>query len=212
MNKDIVLIDLDGTIINSYPGIKMCVDHALDTMGFSISKESYPLFVGPPLHESFIKYASMTEEQALTATKIYRQLYVTEGLYKFDVYEGVEETLKELKARGKILSLATCKPQEVAIDELNRVDLAKYFNLLVGSISDYERSQKKEVIDYALKTIGCEEIDRCVMVGDTIFDLEGADSFGMDCIIVNYGFGSEKTRNKAAANIDNMRELLDIIK
>ncbi|MDO5695716.1 MAG: HAD hydrolase-like protein [Eubacteriales bacterium] len=211
MKKDIILFDLDGTLINSYRGIRYCVEYALAETGFQVAEEDFPLFIGPPLTDSFMKYAGMNEEEAAAAVAAYRKRYIPEGIHMYDLYPGVEETLAGLYERGKRIGLATSKPEPMAEQILREQGLDGYFEVIGGSIHDRDRGRKAEVLSYVLGRFQQPSPVTTVLIGDTIFDLEGARSVGMDCILVTYGFGAETTVRQADASVDRLPEILDII-
>ena len=75
---------------------------------------------------------------------------------------------------------------------LEHQNIAKYFEFIAGANMDETRTQKDEVIKYALETCGIADMSDVVMVGDTKFDVIGANKFGMDSIGVLFGYGSQE--------------------
>ncbi len=202
LDYDVILFDLDGTLIDSGPGITKSVAYALDKQNIKVEDltELY-CFVGPPLMDSFMEFYQMTETQARKAVADYREYYRPKGMYDNKVYDGIPKVLEELKEAGKTLIVTTSKPEEMAKPILEKAGLAKYFELIAGSLMDEKRTKKSEVIDYALETLGLCEQDkkRIVLVGDRKYDVLGAGSLGIDCIGVLFGFGSRKELEEAGA-------------
>ena len=116
------------------------------------------------------------------------------------MYEGVEELLIKIQASGRKLVLATAKPEKFAKIVLEHFDLAKYFDLIAGASMDETRSQKSEVIAYALEKFGIQESSQVVMVGDREDDVKGAKQNGIDCIGVLYGYGDKEELSGAGAD------------
>ena len=110
-----ILFDLDGTLTDSGEGIINCAVMTLEHYGCPIpDREELRSFVGPPLHETFIKYgipADQTEE----AIKVYRSRYVPIGAYENTPYPGIQELLETLKQQGHTLYVATSKPEAMSI-------------------------------------------------------------------------------------------------
>ena len=104
----------------------------------------------------------------------YREYYRDKGIFENRVYEGMEETLKELKNRGKRLIVATSKPEPFARRIIDHFGLAPYFEYVAGMELDGGRGTKAEVIAYALSACGIEDRSGAVMVGDREHDVAGA--------------------------------------
>ena len=101
---DIFFFDLDWTITDSSLGITNSVIYALKKYGIEETDRTklYP-FIGPPLTVSFEKFYGFSKEQCTKAVEYYREYYREKGIFENRVYEGLEEVLKELKKRGKML-------------------------------------------------------------------------------------------------------------
>ena len=190
-----VLFDLDGTITDSGEGITRCVQHALRE-GFGIETEDLhelDVFVGPPLKEQFMSYASLSEEEAERAIGLYRERYAALGMYENRVYEGVRELLEDLRDGGFQAALASSKPTEFCRQILEYFGLAQYFSVVVGSEMDGARSQKAEVVEEVLRL--CHMTKRrneVVLVGDRSYDIAGAREAQIGSIGVTFGYGSRE--------------------
>lgn len=210
--KKTILFDLDGTLTDSGEGIINCAILALEHFGCPIpSREEMRVFVGPPLHESFVSHG-VPADQAEEAIRIYRSRYIPIGAYENTPYPGVRELLEALRAEGHTLYVATSKPEAMSIKILEHFDLAKYFDMICGATMDTSRSSKEDVIAYLLERNG--RSDNMVMVGDTKFDVLGAKHHGIKTIGVSWGYGkvSEMQEAGAAAIADSMTELLSILR
>lgn len=212
MARKTILFDLDGTLTDSGEGIINCVIYALERFGLPIpDRESLRYFVGPPLHESFIRQG-VPADRAEEAVAVYRERYIPIGKFENIPYPGVRELLEALKAEGHILYVATSKPEQMSIDILEHFDLAKYFDRICGATMDTSRTNKEAVIAYLLNQNECT--DHIVMVGDTKFDVIGAKSHGIPCIGVSWGYGTVAEMQEAGAVsiADTMQALLEILK
>lgn len=211
MAKTAVLFDLDGTLTDSGEGIINCAILALEHYGLPIpSREALRVFVGPPLHESFVKHG-VPEDKAEEAVAIYRSRYIPIGKYENTPYPGIREMLETLQKNGHKLYVATSKPEGMSKDILNHFDLAKYFTMICGASMDTSRSSKEAVIAYLLEQSG--EKGNMVMVGDTKFDIIGAKHHGIPGIGVSWGYGEveEMTQAGAAAIVHTPQELLELL-
>ena len=103
---DICFFDLDGTIIDSSPGITNSVMYALEKFGIEeTEREKLYKFIGPPLTDSFARFYGFDDEKSWKAVEYYREYYQDTGIFECSVYPGFEKSLKALKAAGKRLLL-----------------------------------------------------------------------------------------------------------
>ena len=210
--KKAILFDLDGTLTDSGEGIMNCAKLALQHYGLPIPSEAQlRTFVGPPLHESFVRFGVPAEE-ADNAVKIYRSRYIPIGKFENHPYEGIREVLQKLKDLGHTLYVATSKPEAMSVEILDHFDLAKYFDIIAGASLDRSRSSKEDVIAYLLNQ--CGDFAEKIMVGDTAFDVIGAKAHGIPTVGVSWGYGKVEDMEKAGAVsiAHTMDELYDMLK
>ena len=111
MKYSTVLFDLDGTLTDPVQGICGSVRYALEKAGRPVGPiESYHKYIGPPLLRSFEVYANATPEEAQELLGYYRERFSTVGLFENEVYPGIPELLRDLKASGVRIAVATGKP------------------------------------------------------------------------------------------------------
>ena len=199
MNKTYILFDLDGTLTDPGMGITNSVMHALAHFGITVTDRTQLYrFIGPPLMDSFMEYYGLTEEQAVEAVRVYREYFADKGWAENTVYSGIESLLADLVAAGKMLLVATSKPQIFAERILVHFGLDKYFTHICGVALQAPRGYSKaDVIRDALDRAGVSELTTAVMVGDRHHDIDGAKVVGMDSIGVLYGYG-DRTEHEAA--------------
>ena len=211
MNKKAILFDLDGTLTDSGEGIINCAAMVLERFGLPMpSREEMRVFVGPPLHETFVKFG-VPKNQADEAVALYRTRYVPIGAYENTPYPGIETMLKTLQENGYRLYVATSKPEGMSIKILEHFGLAHYFTRICGAALDRSRGTKEAVIAYLLEQTG--EAGNMVMVGDTAFDVIGAKAHGIPTIGVSWGYGEVRDMENAgaAAIVDTPEELLSLL-
>ncbi len=193
MRRRYILFDLDGTLTDPGPGITRSVQYALRSYGIDEPDltKLYP-FIGPPLKDSFMKYYGFSEEKAMEAIWRYREYFTAKGIFENRVYEGIPQMLEMLKKDGRILLIATSKPEDFAVQIVRHFDLEKYFDLICGASMDEVRTRKGEIIGCALNAARIADGREAVMVGDREHDVLGARENGLDCIGVLFGYGSRK--------------------
>ena len=209
---DLIMFDLDGTLVNSEEGVTKTVQYALSACGIEENNQNnLRRFIGPPLVDAFMEYYGMSEDMALKALEKYRERYRKTGVYENEIFPDVKNVLEELKKNGKKVALATSKPHIFAREVLKSFDLTQYFDIIVGAEFDGTRNDKADVIKEVLNQAG--EYENPVMIGDRKHDAEGARKNGVDFIGVSFGFAPEREFEKCGVDkvIDRMSELLDII-
>lgn len=194
------LFDLDGTLTKSEEGIFNCIKYALDWAKIPYPDESvFQSFIGPSLHYSFKTHFGFDDAYAKAMVAKYRERYNVIGLFENEVYDGIYELLDKLKKNGCKLAVATSKPTEPSLRILERFELSKYFDVVVGSNPDGTGSDKKEIIRKALCSL--KEKDACannivaekIMSGDDENNLAGDNSnnpagVGYDAVMVGDRF------------------------
>lgn len=214
MQKQYIFFDFDGTLVDTSEGIFYALAYAFECMGEpKMSVKDMRRFIGPPLEQSFVTYNNMTEEESIQATEHFRKVYKTDGVYMHKVYDGVIETLKALKSRGKTLVIATSKPESLAVQIMKENGFYDYFDVISGATLDGVRSTKQQVLNYAINLAKPDSLDNCVLVGDSKSDAVGANQVGMDFVGVLYGFGTEQELQieNTKALIEKLTDLLKII-
>lgn len=195
-----ILFDLDGTLTDPKEGITKSIQYALNKMGIVENDlEKLTPFIGPPLLQSFMEFYNFSEEEAYQALQFYRERFSVTGLFENEVYEGIEELLKNLKQSNYRLAVATSKPTVFAKRILDHFELSQYFEVIVGSELDGSRTAKGEVIAEVFKQMNIEDKVHCVMIGDRKHDLIGASENDIDSIGVTYGYGSHQELEEANA-------------
>ncbi len=149
-----VLLDLDGTISDSSPGIGRSLTHAFTECGYPAPDETTIRdMIGPPFELSFPKHGIHVDdvEQVIN---VYRDRYEDVGLFENEVYDGVHEMLDALSSAGHTISLATAKPQDTAVRIIEHFGLTEYFARQVGATHEIGvgRRTKGEVITHAART------------------------------------------------------------
>ena len=204
-----VVFDLDGTISNSYEGIARSLDATFRHFGVEVDKSLYPGYIGPPLSDTFRLY--FPAEKVNEVVGWFRDNYVEGDIYRNPVYDGIPEVMAQLKERGYVLCVATCKKQEEAEMLMRHFGIDKYLTYVSG-LTYGVREQKAEILEYGMKQVGAER-ENSVMVGDTIYDIQGAELAGVDCILCKWGFTDERAlAKKVAATADKPTDLLLILK
>ncbi|OLZ09271.1 HAD hydrolase-like protein [Sulfobacillus thermosulfidooxidans] len=211
----VVLCDLDGTLSDPKVGITRSVQYALRKMALpSVPKcDELTSFIGPPLHESFIRYG-LTEAEAWRAVSYYREYFAVHGLYENDLYPHVKATLERLAHDGVALWLATSKPTGFSEQILDFFGLRPLFTGVVGSEFDGRRSRKVDVLQHIIEQTPGDSRELFLMVGDHEQDILAASTWHMDSVAVEYGYGSPTALYKVCPTylVKQFDEIYPIVK
>lgn len=214
MSYQYILFDLDGTLTDSRVGITKSVQYALakqQIIGESLTE--LEKFIGPPLLDSFMEFYGFDEATALQAIEAYREYFKIKGIFENKVYEGIPQLLADLSRRGAILAVATSKPTVFSEQIIEHFGLSDYFKIIVGSNLDGTRTNKGEVISYALDQLQVTELNSVVMIGDRKHDVLGAQQNQLASIGVLYGFGTlaELSAAKPTYLVNSVTDLTELL-
>lgn len=200
LDYDVILFDFDGTISDSADGIMECYRRTFVKMGMPVPEDSVlRSFVGPPQTVTFGEGYGFQGEELERIIELFRQEYKAYGVFHSTIYPGIRQMLEALKAGGKTLAVATSKPEVYARRICDEYGITELLDFVGGSIMDLARNKKAEVVEYVMETLGVTDRSRVLMVGDRLYDVEGAAQCGVDCLGVTWGYGDEAELTKAGA-------------
>ncbi|UJP38644.1 HAD hydrolase-like protein [Cellulomonas palmilytica] len=193
----VVLLDLDGTLIDSWPGALHALTDGFRGVGLDLPDEAVlRSFIGPPIHDS-VRRAGVPDELRAALVAGYQRALDERGTLMAQAFDGVRDALVDLRAAGARLVVATAKPHASAVPVLAHLDLAPLVDAVFGAPDD-ESETKGQIIGRALASL--PEGARVVMVGDRVHDVEGAREHGVDCVGVLWGFGDRAELETAGAH------------
>lgn len=199
---DLVLLDVDGTLLDSAPGITASLAHAFRALDLPVPPPAELIrFVGPPILESFVQRAGLPLPRARNAVEAYRAHYAEHGARHPVLFPGVTDALDALRAAGLPLVTATSKPEATARRMLEATGIADRFVAIAGASADESRTTKAQVIGWALelaRNAGLASV-RPVMVGDRYHDVQGAAAHGLPTILAGWGYGGPGEERGAIA-------------
>ena len=196
-----VFLDLDGTLIDSQPGILASCLAALRTLGHAPGEIlDIKRVIGPPL-EDVMQFLLQPygDDRIAEAVLAFRQHYGESGLFGSEPYPGIGQSLREMQQAGLRLYLATSKREVFARRILVHLQLAAFFHGIHGSVPGGERDHKPELLAHILSEHDIAPTHG-VMVGDRRYDISGAHAVGMRGLGVLWGYGSRDELEGAGAD------------
>ena len=214
MNYTTVLWDLDGTILNSAPGVFDSFRKTFEAIGHpQPTDDQLRSFVGPPLRDTFREILGFSSERTQLALETYRDFYFAGGALNATLFDGVVDVIAASKAAGITNSLATSKAITGVRTVGEHFDFLKYFDFLGTADVEANRLNKSDVVSYALDGLANQgaNLDRVILIGDRIHDIEGARHHGIEVALVTWGYGSEDEWAQADFTIESASQLASLL-
>ena len=181
-----IFFDLDGTLIDSSIGIHNGFTYTFEQLGVtSPDAKTIRGFMGPPLETSFA--SCLPAEQIEEAIQLYRSYYKEKGVYEAQLFPHIKDLLVEL-AKQFPLYITTTKNTPTAQDMTKNFGIYHFFDGIYGSSP--QALHKADVIRQALETHHLAP-ETVVIIGDTKFDMIGAQETGIQKLAVTWGFGEQ---------------------
>ena len=194
-----IYFDLDGTLTDPKHGITRSIQYALRKLDHMAPPEDELTWcIGPPLRASLKKLLG-SDDLADKALSLYRERFADIGIFENEIYPGIEDTLSVLTGSDRRLFVATSKPHVYAERIIDHFKLRVYFERVFGSELDGRRSEKTDLLGYALQTTRVDP-SQAMMIGDRSHDMVGARNNGMTAVGVLYGYGSKEELLDAGAH------------
>ena len=215
MTYTTVLWDLDGTIVDSAPGIYESFTHTFNSVGLPVPPlDQMRTFLGPPLPVTFGEILGLEPDLAAECLRVYREKYLSGGgAQNCQLFPGVMDLVERNRAAGRANSLATSKGLSGVEIIGEMFGILDKFEVLGTATNDQSRSAKKDVIAYALDELQKQgaNLTRTVLIGDRIHDVEGAREHGIDVILVKWGYGSQAEWAEADALAESPQHLAELL-
>lgn len=219
----VVLLDLDGTLVDSGPGILDGLEHAFAECGEELPEpELLRTFVGPPLDDSFQGTLGLSAGRAERLTLAYNEHYQANGLLTAPPYPGITDLLDRLAQEGRTVAVATNKPETTARRLLAHQGLDGDLALIGGTDRATGREDKAAVIGSVLARLGVgtrsmasgpATLDGApaVMIGDRIHDAEGAAVHGLPAVLAAWGYGGAAELEAAWPHVETVADLTALL-
>jgi phosphoglycolate phosphatase len=215
-----VLIDLDGTLVDSVPDLAYCVDRMMEQLDMPIhGEDKVREWVGNGV-ERLVRRALIGElegepDEALfqQAYPIFLDLYAENTSTRSHLYPGVQEGLDYLKNQGFSLGCVTNKAEQFTIPLLQTVGIHDYFEIIISGDSLPKKKPDPMPLLHAAEFFKVKPAD-ALMLGDSISDVKAARAAGFQIACMTYGYnhGQDIREAQPDAVMDSMDELSSLLK
>lgn len=205
-----VLLDLDGTLLDSAATITRALARAAADYGHAYDAAALRRFVGPPVRDTLAEL--VPDAPVDEAVAHYRALYAT-TMREAPLFDQTLPVLDGLARLGLPLAVATSKRQVHAHELLDHHGLVDRFLAICGAGEADANADKAAVVADALDRLGTAgaDLSRPLMVGDKIHDVEGAARHGVQTVVVAWGYGGPTERARALTTATDPSDLLGLI-
>ena len=220
-DKELILFDFDGTLIDSGPDLSLALNDMLTQLGRdTFTQEIIHTWVGNGA-QTLVKRALLGQSDisaAINNTYFENALKIFLASYEKNVcvdtllYPNVKEMLVGLQRRGFRLAIITNKPYKFIMPILKGLGIENYFELLLGGDSLAVKKPKPEPLLHVCKEL-CVDISRSLMVGDSKNDILAAQAANIESIGVSYGYnyGEHISKYKPDVVIDDIKKILELV-
>ena len=202
MNKyEVVIFDLDGTILDTLPDLSTAVNYALSRRGLPLhSLEEYKMMVGEGIRNLCRLALNSEDEQILNESlQDFKDYYTAHIVEKTRPYEGVPELLAALQEKGIAVAVASNKFQEGARQLIRHFYPQIPEERVLGEMEGRPRKPDPAMIEAVMSSY--PKGTRCCVVGDAWTDIEAGKAYGCDTIGVSWGYRYTEALYKAGADV-----------
>ncbi|MGB5919386.1 HAD family hydrolase [Arcobacter sp.] len=210
--ENVILFDLDGTLIDSTDAIVSTFHHSFKTMNYEFTgiDEDIKSLIGYPLEIMYMELG-IEKELAWDYVAAYKERYKVISTKKTLLLEKAKEAL-ELASQFARLSVVTTKTGAYTIPLLEHFDILKYFEVITGREHVENPKPHPEPILKTLNQMNIQKGSNVWMVGDTHLDLISANGAEINCVGVLCGYGKEEDLCELTSHITaNSFEAVELI-
>lgn len=211
----LVIWDVDGTLLDTSPGLLASTRYMIETLGLpKIPEDVLESFVGPRIQDSLDRVYGLTGDELKEAAAVFRDHYKEGDVLKAEPYPGIEEVLQKLSDAGIKMAVATNKRQDFTDSLMQKFGFDKYLSCVFGT-DPAGKYVKTDLINMCVGYFPDIDRSEAVMIGDSAYDAKAALEVGVDFMGVTYGFDFKKPEDMveynpvgAAKDIKELKELL----
>jgi phosphoglycolate phosphatase len=207
-----VLFDLDGTLLDSIPGIAYSVKAAFDAAGLPVPAFNLRQYIGPPIRDILSRAAATSDPVLLDKLEQhFRASYDSDGWRKTICFPGTLELLETMKASGHRLFVISNKPGDIAARILEALGIASHFEQIYTRDSvEPPYASKADMLRALLTDHQLAALD-CVMVGDTMEDASASALHKIRFIFMEHGYGEPSLAHPVLLKLGSFSEFMPFL-
>ena len=214
MKYDLIIFDMDGTILNTLEDLKNSLNYVLQQAGYQTrTLEEVRTFVGNGIRKTIERAlpSDIEEEKVDELFSLFMDYYAIHNTDNTKPYNGVIELLKELKYLGYKTAVVSNK-QDSAVKSLCKKFFTGLFDVEIGEKENIAKKPEPDEVNEVLKILNIDRT-KSIYIGDSEVDIQTAQNSKMKSIIVDWGFRDRKFLYEYGAEVivSNPSEILDII-
>ena len=209
-----ILFDLDGTLVDSLPGIEYSVRKSFAACNLAAPVANLRHLIGPPIRTILSSAGNITDERALDCLeREFRASYDREGWLKSACFPYVHQVLRNLNEHGHRLFVVSNKPRHISLRVLEKEEVLNLFEAVLTRDSRSPGFAGKDEMIEALLRERSIRPDQCLIVGDTSDDAQAAAALGIPFVWMTHGYGtlSQGTSSPVAYVLDGFSQFLTLM-
>ena len=215
----LVMIDVDGTLVDSVPDLAYCVDEMMLSLDMPVrGEETVRHWVGngvPRLVERALTGeldGSPSKEAFDNAYPIFLDLYAQNSSGRSTLYEGVMEGLDYLKSKDYLLGCVTNKAEQFTLPLLQSLGIIDYFGIVISGDTLEKKKPDPLPLIHGANFFNIKP-NECLMLGDSVSDVKAARAASFQIICMSYGYnhGNNIADENPDLVIDSMAQLRDYL-
>jgi phosphoglycolate phosphatase len=209
-----VLLDLDGTLVDSLPGIEYATARALDSLGITPPPFHLRSLIGPPIRDILATVSGIQSPARLTELELaFRAAYDSDGWLKTLLFPDVRETLASLVSSGLSCFVITNKPRVSTERILSHLRLSEYLTAVLSPDHRVPAYKTKAEAASEILTLHRLRGGNMLFVGDSLDDAQAAHACGCQFAAISYGYGTACSQSAypvhcVVARFSQLRDLL----
>ena len=213
MKVDLIIFDLDGTLVNSIPDLTNAINYVAKQNNLAIYCEpEVGRMVGSGISK-LIEKAFNVDKDNYNFTQyldLFLQFYSQNHSNNSHLYNNVKRILEYFKSKRKVILSNKYQPftKQIVID----LDINKYFDIVLGASDEMAKKPSAEPINYILQELKIHP-DAAIMIGDSEPDIQAAKNAGIHSVAVTYGYRSKTHLKQLNPDyiVDDLLELIEIV-
>lgn len=211
VNYDVVIFDIDGTLLDTRDFVLSSFEYAFVALGFAPpTREVLTPHIGRPLEAIYADFAG--DDFALDLTEIHRT-FQTANLHLSKAFEGTAGVLAWLESRGVHMAAVTSRSRRTSLLTLDRAGIARFFDSVISAEDTTALKPDPAPLRAALKALDVQPGVHVAMIGDTAHDIEAGRAIGAFTIAATYGMHGDAVLkcgpDASIADIADLPALLD---